>query len=205
MKQTLLTLLCAAALALPAQAQNTPAILVVDVGAVFNGYSEAQAAQMRFQNAVEKANNEITDMVQQATALGKQAQDLETKANNSALTQDARDGYKKQLDDISAQFQRAQVNIQSYKQTMEQQLQERRQAIVQQQFNTIKDSVVQVAQKRKASLVLNSSGLAVVYSDPTMDITKDVLQALNAAAAAAPGASTGGATKPAGSTGTTSN
>ncbi|MGA2052253.1 MAG: OmpH family outer membrane protein [Opitutales bacterium] len=204
MKQTLLTLLCAAALVLPAQAQNTPVILVVDVGAVFNGYSEAQAAQMRFSNAVEKANNEITDMVQQATALGKQAQDLDTKASNTALTQDARDGYKAQLADVTKQFQSAQVNIQSYKTTMEQQLQERRQAIVQQQFNVIKDAVIQVAQKRKATLVLNSSGLAVVYSDPSMDITKDVLQTLNAAAASAPGASTGGATPPAAS-GSTSN
>ena len=48
--------------------------------------------------------------------------------------------------------------------------------------------VVDIAKKRKASLVLNSAGLAVVYADPSMDITKDVLQALNAGSTAAPAA-----------------
>ena len=180
MKQILLSLLCAAALALPAQAQNTPVILVVDVGAVFNGSNEAQAAQMKFTSAVESANKEITSKIQDATAVAKDAQDLNTKVSNPALTQDARDQYQKDLDAKKKEFDEAQTDITNYKSTMEQELQERRQSIVQTQFDAIKVVVIDIAKKRKASLVLNSSGLSVVYYDKSMDITNDVLAVLNA-------------------------
>ncbi len=197
MKQTLLSLLCAAALALPAQAQNTPVILVVDVGAVFNGSNEAQAAQMKFTSAVEAANKEITAKIQDATAVAKDAQDLNAKVNNAALTDEARAQYQKDLDAKKKQFDQAQQEIAGFKQSMEQELQDRRQTIVQTQFDAIKVVVVELAKKKKASLVLNSSGLSVVYYDPSMDITKDVLAVLNAGAPAATG--TGAATKPAAS------
>jgi len=191
MKQILISLLCAAALALPAQAQNAPVILVVDVGAVFNGSSEAQAAQLKFTSAVEAANKEITAKIQDATAVAKDAQDLSAKATDTALTPDARAQYQKDLDAKQKQFNEAQQEIAGFKQSMEQELQDRRQTIVQTQFDAIKVVVIDIAKKRRASLVLNSSGLSVVYYDPSMDITKDVLAVLNAGAAAAT------ATKPA--------
>jgi outer membrane protein len=197
MKKTLISLLCAAAIALPAQAQTAPTILVVDVGAVFNGFGEAQAAQMRFTSAVEDANKEITNMLDQATAVQKEAQDLATKAQNPALTPEAKAQYATQFNDKKAELDRAQANINSFKQNTDTELQQRRQSIVQTQFDTIKLAVVQIAKKRGASLVLNSSGLAVVYADPSMDITKDVLTNLNAGSAVAPKAAVG-------ATGTTS-
>jgi outer membrane protein len=184
MKHILISLLCAAALALPAQAQNAPVILVVDVGAVFNGSSEAQAAQLKFTSAVEAANKEITAKIQDATAVAKDAQDLNSKANDPALTPDARAQYQKDLDVKKKQFDDAQQEIAGFKQSMEQELQDRRQTIVQTQFDAIKVVVIDIAKKRRASLVLNSSGLSVVYFDPSMDITKDVLAVLNAGAAA---------------------
>jgi outer membrane protein len=196
MKNTLISLLCAAALALPAQAQTAPTILVVDVGAVFNGFGEAQAAQMRFTSAVEDANKEITNMLDQATAVQKEAQDLATKAQNPALTPEAKAQYTAQFNDKKAELDRAQANINSFKQNTDTELQQRRQSIVQTQFDTIKLAVVEIAKKRGASLVLNSSGLAVVYADPSMDITKDVLTNLNAGSAVAPKAAAGATSAP---------
>jgi Skp family chaperone for outer membrane proteins len=186
MKKTLLTLLCAAALVSSASAQTTPSapvILVVDVGAVFNSFSDAQAAQLKFQSAVEEANKQITDMLSDGQAMAKKAQDLQANVNNTALTQDARDQYKKQYDDLQTDMQQKEVEIAQFKQTTEQTLSTRRSAIVQAEFDKIRLAVVEVAHQRGATLVLNSSGLGVVYSDPSMDITKQVLENLNAGAA----------------------
>ena len=131
MKKTLLTLLCAAALVSSASAQTTPSapvILVVDVGAVFNSFSDAQAAQLKFQSAVEEANKQITDMLSDGQAMAKKAQDLQANVNNTALTQDARDQYKKQYDDLQTDMQQKEIEIAQFKQTTEQTLSTRRSA-----------------------------------------------------------------------------
>jgi Skp family chaperone for outer membrane proteins len=80
-------------------------------------------------------------------------------------------------------MQQKEVEIAQFKQTTEQTLSTRRSAIVQAEFDKIRLAVVEVAHQRGATLVLNSSGLGVVYSDPSMDITKQVLENLNAGAA----------------------
>jgi Skp family chaperone for outer membrane proteins len=177
------------ALAVPVRAQNAPVILVVDVGQVFTGSTEAQAEQMKFQSLVEGANKEISDLLEKRQAMITKAQELQRNVENATLTADVREGYKTQLQKAAADIQSNENDINQLKAQSDDLLSKRRATIVKLQIDKIHDAVADVAKKHNATLVLNSTqNTAVVFSAPNLDITKEVIDYVNANAPAGSGA-----------------
>ncbi len=169
-------------------AQNR--ILTVDMGEVFNNYYLAQEAQTQFNASVEQAQGEIRQMIDQGRKLAEKFQEIVAKANNPALTEDARAKHGKEAEDLQMQIRRKETEVNNFKQQADQQLAARRQSSLNVHLDRIKQVVSEIAAKKSADLVLNSNGLGVVFSKKESDITKEVLDVLNVGkpATAAPAA-----------------
>ena len=88
---------------------------------------------------------------------------------------------QQQLVELQRQFNQAQQEALQYRQQQQQMLAERRQSIMQTQFNDIRQVVIEVAKDRGANLVFNvgNTSTAVLYSSDEFDATDAVLEILN--------------------------
>ncbi len=159
--------------------QASGKILTVDMGELYNNYKKAQEAQERFNSSVESAQNEIQAMIEDGQKLVQQFQEIQEKMNNPALTDQARQDFGRQAQEKARVIQQKEMDVNQYRQQTDQTLQQRRQSIINLHLSEIREVVVEVAKTKGAELILNTNGLAVVYFDPALDITQDVLAKLN--------------------------
>jgi len=166
-------LIAATALATPALAQRVPAasVAVVDldrVGRECNACKTAGAALQSQVNAFNTRRQQLNTQLQpERTQLQTAVTALAGKQPDAALTQR-----------IQA-FQQKEVNAAQELERQQNQIQ-RNQAYISQQINTKLAPLLQPAMDRRGANVLMDAGSAIRYAT-TVDITNDVLAALNAA------------------------
>ena len=155
-------------------------ILTVDMGEIYNNYHLAQEAQAKFNTDVEEAQEEIRQMIDEGRSLAEKYQEVVANANNPAFTEDARGKFRTEAEDIQMKIRRKETEVNNFKQQTDQILAARRQSALNLSVEKIKEVVNELAAQYGADLVLNSNGLGVVYFKPENDITKSVLEILNA-------------------------
>jgi outer membrane protein len=208
MKKSLTPLFALAAsmvLALTLRAQPEPKILVVDIAKVFDNHYAKQSEEVKLRADAEKAQKDMQNLVKEGNDLVDQYKELADQAKNPALTPEARakadDDSKKKMDEITNK----QNELNSFKQTVQRQFQERIQTIHNGIVSSINVAATNVAKRHGATLVLDKSGISafnaqfLIYSDPAYDITDEVITEVNkdrppappASSHAAPGASSG--------------
>lgn len=178
MKKTLFTL--AAFIAFSVCALAAPKILTVNMGQVYEGYWKAQDAQQKFNSTVQTAQEEIQQMARDGETLVNKFNELQQEMNSPAVSEDRKKQVQDQLVGIGQQIQQKQQEIQRFRVEQDQTLAQRRQTIINYNLQQIRETVAEVAAADKADLVLNTDGLAVIYSNDASDITKKVLDKLNA-------------------------
>ena len=179
-KKFLLTILAAFLAVGALQAQKTPMVVTVNMGELYQNYWKAQEADEKFQSSVENAQQEIQAMIEEGMGMANELQDLQSKMNNPAVSEAAREKYNTEIQDKAKAIREKEGEVNRYRQQTESTLQKRRQAIVQLHISEIREEVIKVAKEKGADLVLNSAGMAVVYFDESFDITQEVLAKLNA-------------------------
>ncbi len=185
MKKILLPILVACALALPLRGQT---ILVIDVNGVFNNLTEVKSEIEKLKIAVSQYNDFLAEQAKGLQDLQGKVNLLQQQAENPALTQEGRDALKKQFTDQASALDNQKQQFLRDQQTSQTLVQQKQTQLVQTELQKIHDQVTLIAEKRKASLVLNKSdnGLvsSVIYSDKSFDISSEVQDALNKAAEA---------------------
>jgi Skp family chaperone for outer membrane proteins len=185
MKKILLPILVACALALPVRGQT---ILVIDVNGVFNNLTEVRAQLDKMKVAVDQYNNYLTEQAKNLQDLQNKVNALQAESQNQALTQEGRDSLHKNYMEQAASLDSQVTQFKKDQQTSSNIIQNAQTTLIQTELKKIRDQVALVAEKKKAALVLNKSdnGLvtAVAYNDKSLDISTEVQDALNAAAAA---------------------
>lgn len=179
MKKVLITLTAFTAFTLSAFAQTAPKILTVDMVDLYSKYNKAIDAQKKFESTIKTAQDEINEMLESGMKMGQEFQELSAKANNPALTEDARKKFEEQARTKAEEIQKKEVEINNFKQSTDQTLAARRQAVVNEHLYEIKNVVEKIAKQQKASFVLNSGGGMLMYFDPASDITKEAIKVLN--------------------------
>ena len=179
-KKTALTLVAFLSLAAFAMAQKAPLVLTVDMGQLYNDYWKAQEAQSKFNTSVENAQKEIQTMINEGMAMATDLQGMQEKMNNPAITEDSKQQIAQEAQQKANLIRQKEADVNSFRQTTDRTLQQRRQSIINLHLSEIREVVVDVAKEKGADLVLNTNGLAVVYFDESFDVTKDVLAKLNA-------------------------
>lgn len=154
-------------------------ILTVDLGEVYSKYDKAVESQEKFTQATSKAQDEVNAMLKSGIELGEEFKALQAKANNPALNEEARKDFMEKANEKAKEIEKKQYEIAQYQEQMGRTLAERRQSVVNLHMSEIKDVVSKHAQAQKVDMVLNTTGVAVMYSDPKLDITTKVISQLN--------------------------
>lgn len=173
MKTTIITLLAIFTLALGAHAQNSSLVLTVDVEKVLRESKRIQDALADLQREAQNAGAELERMQQQRQGLFEQAREQHALSINPALTEDAKQKATDEIAKLEQQLIQLEESQVQFQQQTQQELSNRRNSILGTYFEELRQVVISLAEKKNASLVLNSNQ-AVLYSKEHLDITKEV-------------------------------
>lgn len=215
--RSLVALTAMGAFALAARAEPAVKILVVDMAKLYDNHYKTQEQNSKLQADQEKAREEVDRMKKEGTQLVEEYKNLQEQSTNAALTAEAKSKAQNEAQKKMEEIQAKQNEINSFVQNTGQSLNQRLQAFRSVMLEEISKVASDVAKRRGASLLLDKSGpsligiSSVVYSDPSFDITEDVMKEINKdrpatapAAPAAPAASSSAEPSAAAPTSTTS-
>jgi outer membrane protein len=180
MKTSLKTLFAVAAFgasALFASAQTAPKIAVIDLGKVFEGHYKTQEQQEKLKGVEAKIQDEMSKIVKDGQAMAEKYKELLEQTKNPVLTAEARTAAEA---DASKQLEEVQKKEQQYGQYRND-----ANRMLQQQVGTFKQMLVEeiakvatdIAKKKGATLLIEKA--ATMYSDPSYDITDEVIAEIN--------------------------
>jgi outer membrane protein len=188
MKKSIQSILAAAAFAFSAlavHAQTAPKIVIVDLAKIFDNHYKTVEQQAKLQADEAKAKDQLDAITKEGNALVEQYKELDDQSKNPTATAEAKakaqaDAQKK-LDEI----RQKQNEQQSFVQQTRNSLQQRFQTFKTLMLEEITKAVTLVAKEKGATLVLDKSGptmvgvSSIVYFDPGMDITEEVMALIN--------------------------
>ena len=161
-------------------------IAVVDAGRLLKRYHRTALAESHMQAQVEDFTAERDKLLAEHKRLKGEFETLRTEAGNKALTDEAREKKKEQAEDKLSEVVAYENNIREKAMSRRKQLEGESRRMQLELVKAIRAAVQAYAEKQGYTLVLDSSGLlangfeGVLYSDPKMDITDEVLKNLNA-------------------------
>jgi len=210
MKKPITSLLAAAALVLPAlatHAQTAPKILVVDMAKVFDGHYKTQEQQAKLQADEAKAQDQMNQITKERNALVEQFKELDEQSKNPAATAEAKAKAQGEAQKKYEEIQQKNNEGTSFAQNTTNTLRQRFQTFKTLMLEEITKVAVEIAKKKGATILIDKSGPTligvsnVLYYDPTLDITPEVVDQINkdrppaaptpTTAAAAPAPTTG--------------
>ena len=185
MIRTLLTLTALAVGSTALRAQPAVKLIVVDMAKVFDSHYKSEEANAKFREAEQKAQEQSEEIRKQGQALVEEYKELAEQAKNALLTPEARAKAEADAQQKGAEIQRKQADLQSFLQNTQRSLQQRIKTHRDLLLEEISKTVVEMAKKQGATLVLDKSGPtlfgipSVIYADPAYDITQDVIAEVN--------------------------
>ena len=185
MIRTLLSLAAFGAGSTALLAQPALKLVVVDMAKIYDSHYKTEEANAKFRDAEQKAQEQVEELNKQGQALVDEYKELMEQSKNTVLTAEARskaeaDGQKK-MEDI----QRKQGEVQNFRTNTQRSLQQRIKTHRDLLLEEITKVVNDLAKKQGATLVVDKSGPtlfgipSVLYSDPSYDITEEVVKEVN--------------------------
>jgi outer membrane protein len=208
-----LLLALAAGLAFPGTsfAQGTLKIGTVDMQRAFKEYNKTKDAEGKVNDAKNAAKKEFDDRTDAYKKALDEINKLNQQLDAPALSADAKAQKAKDRDEKIANIKTMEREINEFRQTREQQLQQQAMRMREGIVKEITDVVLERVKTNGMDLVFDKSGLStnyvpvLLYSKDSADFTTEIITALNKKAASAPAekpatTSTSPATSPAKST-----
>jgi outer membrane protein len=188
MKKTILSLVTVAAFALSsvaAHAQSSPKILVVDLAKIFDNHWKTQEQQAKLQADETKAQDQLAAITKDGNTLVEQFKELDEQSKNPTATAEAKakaqaDAQKK-YEEIQQKHNEQNAFVQNTSNTLRQRFQTFKTLMIEE----ISKTAVEIAKKHGATFLLDKSGPTLVgvsnilYSDPSLDITDEVMAEVN--------------------------
>jgi outer membrane protein len=211
MKKTIQSLVAVAAIAtttLTTHAQTGPKILTVDLGKVFASHWKTQEENAKIQADAAKAQAQVEQLQKAGNALVEEFKALDEQTKNPAATAEAKGKAQAEAQKKYNEIQQKRTELSSFAQNTENTLRQRSQTFKNLMLEELSKVATDIAKKKSATFLLEKSGptlvgiSSILYSDPTLDITDEVMAQINkdrpatataptAASAAAPAPATG--------------
>lgn len=188
MKKLIRTLLSCGlfgAAAILAHAQAAPKIAVVDMEKIFNSHYETIAEQAKLKADSQKAQADLDQMRKDAQDLYNQAKEAADQMNNPTATPDAKAKAQSDAQQKQQLLQQKVNDMNQFKQNAQQTIQQRIMQFRSMLLDQISQVVIAIAKQDGDTLVIDKSGPtaagipAVIYSDPSYDITQQVMDQIN--------------------------
>lgn len=158
----------------------------VDGNRLLKGYYKTELADQHMQQQLDDFQAERDKLLAQHKRLKADFEALRAETDNKALTDEAREKKKEQAEDKLTQVIEFENTIREKASSRKQQIEGEGRKIHAELAKAIRAAVKTQAEKAGLTLVLEGSGLLanglepVLYAEPKMDITDDVLKLLNA-------------------------
>ncbi len=208
MKKSIQSLVAVAAIALSAlttHAQTAPKILVVDLAKLFDTHWKTAEQQEKLKADETKAQDQLALITKDGNALVEQFKELDEQSKNPTATAEAKTKAQGEAQKKYEEIQQKRTEQNSFIQNTRNTLQQRFQTFKTLMIEEITKVAVDIAKKKGATFLIDKSGPTLVgvsnvlYSDPSLDITDEVMTEVNkdrpavtatpaASAAAAPAA-----------------
>lgn len=193
MKKFLLLAL-AAGIAFPAAsyAQGTLKIGTIDMQRAFKEYSKTKDAESKVNDAKNAAKKEFDDRTEGYKKALDEINKLNQQLDSPALSTDKKTSMAKDRDEKIANIKTMEREINEFRQTREQQLQQQAMRMREGIVKEITDIVLERVKTNGMDIVFDKSGLStnyvplVLYSKDASDFTTEIITALNKKAPAAP-------------------
>ena len=193
MKKFLLLTL-AAGLAFPAAsfAQGTLKIGTVDMQRAFKEYNKTKDAESKVNDAKNAAKKEFDDRTDGYKKALDEINKLNQQLDSPALSTDKKTAMAKDRDEKIANIKTMEREINEFRQTREQQLQQQAMRMREGIVKEITDIVLERVKTNGMDLVFDKSGLStnyvpvVLYAKDSADFTTEIITALNKKAPSAP-------------------
>ncbi len=161
-------------------------IAVVNGSRLLKEYYKTEMADTHIQQQLDDFSAERDKLLQDHKKLKQDFEALRAETQNKALTEEALDKKREQAEAKLAEVIESENTIREKAATRKKQIEGEGRKIHGELARAIKDAVKICAEKGLYTLVLEEGGLLsnglepVLYADPKMDITSDVLKLLNA-------------------------
>lgn len=185
MKKSILSIALFAAGALTAIAQPAPKILVVDMAKLLDSHYETETQNAKLRADEQKAREEIDKMNQEGNALVEQYKAAVEKAQNPALSSDAKSKAEAEAKAKLEEIQKKQGQVQNFQGQTQRSFQQRIKSFRDLMLEEIGKTATEIAKKKGATMLLDKSGPSligingIVYFDPSYDITEEVMKEIN--------------------------
>ena len=183
--KSLLAVLCVGFIAVAAQAQPAPKVLVIDLAKIYDGHYKTEEQNAKLKSDQQKAEDDLQKLNTEGNTLVKQFNDLKEQLNNPTLSADGKVKAQKDLEDKGQEIQRKQAEVNSFRTNVQRSLQQRINTFKQFLLEEISKTATEIAKKKGATLLFDKSGpsligvSSLVYFDSAYDITDEVSKEVN--------------------------
>jgi outer membrane protein len=188
MKKCLQSLAAAAAIALTmsaAHAQAAPKILVVDLAKIFDSHWKTKEQNAKLQADAAKAQVQVDQLQKEGNALVEEFKELEEQSKNPTATAEVKAKAQAAAQKKYEEIQQKHSELNSFTQTTQSSLRQRSQTYKALMIEEISKTAVEVAKGKGATFLLDKSGPTmagvsnILYFDPTLEITDQVMAEIN--------------------------
>lgn len=160
--------------------QKTAVVATVNVQRVLNDYSEFQNAVEKVKGSVAPVEEEMQSMQQSMQELMAEGREVEAKAKNPALGEEARNEAQRKMEELQQELQSKQAKLRQFRQQAQQLAQQGQKQQLQPLQQKALEAVETVAKDKGIDLVVPTNN--IVYGGDSLEITDAVIAALNASA-----------------------
>lgn len=159
---------------------------VVDTMRILKEYYKTDLAERHVQQQMDDYSAERDKLLAQHKKMKQEFEALRAESENKALTEEAREKKKEQAEEKLTAVMAFENSIRDKVASRKRELESEGRKIQGELGRAIKEAIRTVSEKNGCTLVLSQGGLlangleSVLYADPKMDLTDDVLKVLNA-------------------------
>jgi len=160
-------------------------IVTVDLNRVFNEYYKTPIATAKLKDTVDSYNKEQDEMIDQYKKQIEDLNKLRDDADKPEYTEEVKKQKEKAVQEKLGETQKTQRDIEEYKRSHQQILDQQTQRMRQTILSEIKDVIEKEARDANYTMVMDKSGNTlngtpgIVFSQDSMDITDDIIKILN--------------------------
>lgn len=177
--------------ALNAQTQAGFKLLTIDMNKLFEGYPGTAMFRVEMAASQKAAQSGLELLFKQGNALVDSYKTLVDQAKTATASAD-RVKFEAMAEGKMKDIQAKQAEVESYKKEQEERLKTQQEAYKNETLKKISAIAAGVAKRKGATALVDTAGITAigisnfVYTDPTIDITDEVLAEINATPAAKP-------------------
>jgi len=154
-------------------------LLSLDAGRVMGSYGMAKSRDAELKALADGLQKDGQKKLEELMAARKEIREAAEKIDNPALTEEARDRMRAELDQKVELLQEKERNFQQWQEETENRVANTRSELVSRTLGELRVIAAEVAKEWNAVFVLNAMNPDVLYAAPGTDITDEVTARLN--------------------------